>query len=138
MKRILTAATAALAGLAFAASAHAQQGVTDDTILLGSHTAMSGPLQPWGAASTGAAKIYFAGVNAQGGVHGRQIERWRRQPYLVPKATEAGRKLVVDDGIRDAARTWYPVNNAVLPIQGEFNAPTAAHDRCSLHVRHGW
>ena len=96
MKRILTAATAALAGLAFAASAHAQQGVTDDTILLGSHTPLSGPLQPWGAGSTGAAKIYFAGVNAQGGIHGRQIELLvEDSSYLVPKATEAGRKLVL-------------------------------------------
>ena len=125
MKRILTAATVALAGLAFAASAHAQQGVTDDTILLGSHTAMSGPLQPWGAASTGAAKIYFAGVNAQGGVHGRQIELLvEDQSYLVPKATEAGRKLVVDDGIfAMLLALGTPHNNAVLPLQGEFNVP---------------
>ena len=125
MKRILTAATAALAGLAFAASAHAQQGVTDDTILLGSHTPLSGPLQPWGAGSTGAAKIYFAGVNAQGGIHGRQIELLvEDSSYLVPKATEAGRKLVVDEGVfAMLLALGTPHNNAVLPIQGEFNVP---------------
>ena len=74
MKRILMAATAAIVTLALGTTASAQQGVTDDSILLGSHTPLSGPLQPWGAGSTGAAKIYFAGVNAQGGVHGRKIE----------------------------------------------------------------
>ena len=125
MKRILMAATAAIATLALGTTASAQQGVTDDSILLGSHTPLSGPLQPWGAGSTGAAKIYFAGVNAQGGVHGRKIELLvEDSAYLVPKATEAGRKLVADDGIfAMLLALGTPHNNAVLPIQGEFDVP---------------
>ena len=125
MKHILMAATAALAGLAFAGSAAAQQGVTDTTITLGSHTPLSGPLQPWGAGSTGAAQLVFAQVNAAGGIHGRQIELIvEDSAYLVPKATEAGRKLITDDGIFAMLLSLgTPHNDAVLPLQGEFDVP---------------
>ena len=125
MKQFFMAATAALATLSVSATAVAQQGVTDSTILLGSHTPLSGPLQPWGALSTGAAKIYFAGVNAQGGVHGRNIELLvEDSAALVPRSTEVAKKLIIEDGIfAMLLALGTPNNNAVLPIQGEFNVP---------------
>ncbi len=115
----------AMAGLCLGAVASAQQGVTDTQILLGSHSAMSGPLAPWGQASLGAAEAYFDAVNAAGGVHGRDIElQIEDHAYEVAKAAAAGEKLVIDDGVFAIfAALGTPMNNAVLPLQEEFGVP---------------
>ena len=124
-KRLLFALAAASFGAAVSVPGAAQQGVTDEEILLGTHSAFSGPLAPWGQASLASAEAYFAAVNAAGGVHGRQIRLIKEDHgYEVARATAAGEKLVIDDGIFAMfAALGTPHNNAVLPLQEEFGVP---------------
>ncbi|MGB0785602.1 MAG: ABC transporter substrate-binding protein, partial [Alphaproteobacteria bacterium] len=122
MKRILMSAVMAVS---LGAAASAQQGVSDTEILLGSHTAMSGPLAPWGQASMGSAQAYFGAVNAAGGIHGRQlVVNIEDHGYEVAKAAAAGEKLVIDDGVFAIfGALGTPMNNAVMPLQEEFGVP---------------
>ena len=115
----------ALAAVSFGAAAFAQQGVTDSEILIGTHSALSGPLAPWGQASIGSAEAYFTAINSNGGIHGRQIVLVKEDHgYEVPRAAAAGEKLVIDDGVFAMfGALGTPHNNAVLPLQEEFGVP---------------
>jgi len=54
------------------------QGVTDDEVVLGTSTALSGPAALWGVSASRAAQIRFDMANESGGVHGRQyVLSWR-------------------------------------------------------------
>ena len=122
MKKLLLSA---LAATSFGAAASAQQGVSDTEILLGSHSAMSGPLAPWGQASLMSAGMVFQGANAAGGIHGRNIVlNVEDHGYEVPKAASAGERLVIDQGVFAIfGALGTPHNNAVLPLQEEFGVP---------------
>ena len=86
--------TAGLACLALSAGVMAQ-GVTDDEVLLGTSTALSGPAALWGVAASQAAQIRFDMVNENGGVHGRQIRVvLEDHQYQVPIHVKAMNKLL--------------------------------------------
>ena len=96
MKLVNKLATA-IACMGLATSALATQGVTDDEILLGTATALSGPA---GVAASQAAQIRFDMVNAEGGVHGRQIRVVvEDHQYQVPLAVKAMNKMLNRDKI---------------------------------------
>lgn len=101
MTRNIFAAAAAAALLAAAPAAFAQtQGVSDDEVVIGAHTDLSGIFASFGAPSVQAAQIYFDEVNAAGGVHGRKIRYVVEDTgYQVPKAVQAVNKLVNRDEI---------------------------------------
>lgn len=126
---MLKTLTGLIAGIGAAAlmsgTALAQQGVTDDEIILGSHTALSGQVAVWGAPSTTAAKIYFERVNAEGGIHGRKIKFIvEDHQYQVPRAVQAGNKLINRDKIFAMVMALgTPHNNAVLSRQLAKNVP---------------
>lgn len=67
-------AAAATAGLFVWPAMTAAQEVGDDTITIGMHSSLSGPVAVFGLAYERAARLVFDEVNANGGVHGRQIE----------------------------------------------------------------
>lgn len=91
---------AAAAMVTTGAMADAMRGVTDDTVVLGSHTDLSGPLAIWGKPSVDGARLRFEEANADGGVNGRQIEFLVEDTgYQVPQAVRATNKLVQRDGI---------------------------------------
>src|SRR2546423_7922854 len=61
----------------------------DDVIRLGQTVALTGPLGDIGMAMHRGSKVCFETVNAQGGVHGRQIELVARDDgYDVKRALE--------------------------------------------------
>ncbi|MEM7188640.1 MAG: ABC transporter substrate-binding protein [Pseudomonadota bacterium] len=97
MRKLLATAAAVV----FAAgTAMADQGVTDDEIVLGSHNDLSGPFAAFGAPAIQAAQMYFDEVNAAGGVHGRKIRLVvEDHGYQVPKAVQAANKLINRDKI---------------------------------------
>ncbi|NMK50095.1 ABC transporter substrate-binding protein [Achromobacter sp. Bel] len=70
------AAAAALCAWAFSTGAQAQQepGITDKTIKIGLFAPLSGSGMAYGFDVLNAAKMWYAKVNKEGGVHGRQIE----------------------------------------------------------------
>ncbi len=98
MKKLLTTISALT--LVSASAMAADQGVTDDEIILGSHNDLSGPFAAFGAPSMQAAQLYFDEVNANGGVHGRKIKLIVEDTgYQVPKAVQAANKLINRDKV---------------------------------------
>ena len=118
---MVVAASGALA----AGAASAQQGVTDTEIVLGTHTALSGPVAPWGAGSTNAIRLRFDEENAKGGIHGRKIRYIvEDHGYQVPRAVQAGNKLINKDRVfAMVAALGTPMNNAVFRRQLRKNVP---------------
>jgi branched-chain amino acid transport system substrate-binding protein len=97
-KRLLTFTAAAV--IALCGAAQAQQGVSDDSITLGMHTDLSGPLATWGAPATNGVRLRFYEANAAGGVHGRTINLIVEDAkYEVALAVRATNKLVQSDEI---------------------------------------
>ncbi|MEV6318340.1 ABC transporter substrate-binding protein [Streptomyces sp. NPDC051776] len=78
----------------------ATQGVTDDTIVIGSHQPLTGPAAPGYSNISKGAKAYFDHVNAEGGINGRKIEyRYRDDAYNPTQTVTASKELVLEDRI---------------------------------------
>ncbi len=121
LKKIGVSLLGGVAALAVAAAAQAEtvRGVTDDEVVFGSHTALSGPVAPWGEGSTNGAKLAFEQANAEGGVHGRKLTLIVEDTqYQVPKAVQATNKLINSDKIfAMVAALGTPMNNAAWQMQ---------------------
>lgn len=126
MKIVTTMSVAVLGVVAMAGSAFAAQGVSDKEIVLGSHTAMSGPVAPWGVGSVNGMNMRFEEVNAAGGVHGRKIKLIvEDHQYQVPRAVQAVNKLINRDKIFGMiAALGTPMNNAVWQQLFDKNVPS--------------
>ena len=103
----------------------AAQGVTDDEIILGSHTDLSGPTAIWGVGSINGARMRIDEVNQAGGVHGRQIRLIVEDTgYQVPRAIQAANKLLhLDQVFAMLLALGTQINNTVLPSQMEAGIP---------------
>jgi branched-chain amino acid transport system substrate-binding protein len=112
-------ALGALIAGALAAPALAEDGVTDTEIILGSHTALSGPVSAWGVGATEGARMRYDEVNEKGGVHGRKIKLIvEDHGYQVPRAVQAANKLINNDKIfAMVGALGTPMNNAVFGEQ---------------------
>jgi branched-chain amino acid transport system substrate-binding protein len=98
-RRSFVAASTAVfaAGLAQLSSAHAETGVSDSEILLGSSAVLSGPLGSQIKVVHNGAGLAFDAVNEQGGVGGRKIKLVSLDDELKPeKAVENYGKLLND------------------------------------------
>lgn len=83
-----------------ASAAHADQGVTDTEILVGSNNDLSGIFAAFGAPATNAANQYFKKINDKGGVHGRKIRFIvEDHTYQMPKAMQGYNKLINSDKV---------------------------------------
>ena len=117
---------AATAGLGMMAVGTAQaNGVTKTEILIGTHTALSGPVAPWGVGSVEGIRMVFDEVNKAGGIYGRKIKFIvEDNQYQVPRAVQAANKLINRDKIfLMLGALGTPMNNAVLPRQLKANIP---------------
>jgi ABC-type branched-subunit amino acid transport system substrate-binding protein len=105
------------AGLALGATAQAQQntpGVTDKEILIGHSAPFSGPASAFGLYSR-AEQAYFAAINDKGGINGRKIRFIALDNgFNPPKALEASRKLVEEDGVLAEVGTVGTPTNAAI------------------------
>jgi ABC-type branched-subunit amino acid transport system substrate-binding protein len=91
MKRVISL----LCGLGLFAAAHAETGVSADTILLGQSVVLSGPLAENGQQYTKGIRLYLDQVNKAGGIHGRKIELVTLDDAYSPqKAEENTRQLI--------------------------------------------
>lgn len=102
MKHVLktTAAALAMSAAALAAVQAETQGVTDTEILIGSNNDLSGIFAAFGAPAIAATKQYFDQVNANGGVHGRQLRLIAEDhAYQMPKAMQNINKLINSDKV---------------------------------------
>ena len=92
---------AAAALTAHAAGAQAQvRGVTDTEILIGGVHDLSGVFAAVSTPAVAGATMYIDMVNANGGVHGRQIRYLvEDHGYQLPRATQGYNKLIERDGV---------------------------------------
>ncbi|HUD62536.1 MAG TPA: ABC transporter substrate-binding protein, partial [Acetobacteraceae bacterium] len=70
-KFLAVALATALIGPAFAADS--QRGVTDNQIIIGTYTDLSGVTAMWGVNNTNAWRMVFDEANSEGGINGRKI-----------------------------------------------------------------
>ncbi|RMG92679.1 MAG: hypothetical protein D6708_06315 [Candidatus Dadabacteria bacterium] len=92
-------ATVAAIGIG-AATAWAEVGVTDDTILIGTSQSFSGPLVFPGTEEIAGIEAYLEYVNEKGGIHGRKIEwKWYDDAYKPQDAVANMKRLVEQDGV---------------------------------------
>lgn len=73
----------------------AQPGVTDTEIRIGNWGPMSGPAAAWGNVTT-AVEAYFDYINAQGGIHGRNLVLISRDDGYDPARTVAAVRELID------------------------------------------
>lgn len=75
-------------------------GVTDTTVLVGSHQPLTGPAAPGYSKIAPATKAYFDYVNSNGGVHGRQITyKFVDDAYNPSNTQQVVRELVLQDKV---------------------------------------
>ena len=82
-----------LSGLSFA-----DQGITEDEILIGMHTDLSGPASMIGKQSVDGVNMRIDEFNQAGGAYGRTIKFIvEDHQYTVPRAVQAANKLLRKD-----------------------------------------
>jgi len=126
IKRIYSLIIGSLVLIGFTFSAQAQtQGVYKDRIIIGTHTAVSGPAAAWGVPSTNAIRMRFDEANEKGGIHGREIVYIVEDTqYQVPLAVQKGNKLINrDKAFALIANMGAAHNRAVFKTQEKKNVP---------------
>ena len=100
-------------------------GVSEDEVVLGTHTDLSGVVAIWGVGSTNGVRMRFDEANASGGVHGRRIRFVVEDAgYQVPRAIQAANKLIHRDEVfAMVLALGTPTNNAVLEEQISAGVP---------------
>ena len=124
MRKLPRLAFAALVAGVLAAPALAEDGVTATEIVIGTHTALSGPVSAWGVGSTEGMRMRFEEANEKG-IHGRKIKFVvEDHQYQVPRAVQAANKLINNDKIfAMVGALGTPQNNAVLGEQLQKGVP---------------
>ena len=122
MKKLLTFVSILFV---YSASSFADQGVSDDEIMLGMHTDISGPVSSFGKYSVEGAKMRIDEINEAGGINGRTLKLVAEDhQYQVPRAVQAANKLINKDKIfLMVASLGTPMNNAVFQLQEQKNIP---------------
>src|ERR1700749_1252879 len=119
MRSRLLAAALAIALTAPAVAADSVRGVTDNEIVIGTYTDLSGVTAMWGVNNSNAWRMVFEETNAAGGINGRKIRYIvEDNQYQIPRSVQAANKLINRDGVFVmVANGGTPMNNAVMPDQ---------------------
>jgi branched-chain amino acid transport system substrate-binding protein len=101
------------------------RGVTENQIVVGTHTALSGPVASWGIDATNGVRMRFDEANEAGGIHGRKIKYIAEDSqYRVPIAVQKANKLVNRDKVFFLiASIGTPMNNAIFPMLEKKDVP---------------
>ena len=124
-RRWMLAAVAAAAMGTAAVAVAATRGVTDNEIVIGTYTDLSGVTASWGVNNSNAYRMAFDEQNAKGGINGRKIKYIvEDNQYQVPRSVQAANKLINRDHVfLMVANGGTPMNNAVMPEQIEKGVP---------------
>src|SRR3984885_6626964 len=119
MRSRLLAAALAVALIAPAMAADSVRGVTDNEIIIGTYSDLSGVTAMWGVNNTNAWRMVFDDVNAAGGINGRKLKYIvEDNQYQIPRSVQAANKLINKDGVfMMVANGGTPMNNATMPEQ---------------------
>ena len=109
-------------------NAHAQEGLNDRTITIGSTGALTGPLAGFGASLKTGVDAAMAQINAKGGIHGRQLQFRLVDDAYVPQRSVDNVKKMLTDGSAFALLSCIgtPNNTAILPLVEDANVPYVA------------
>lgn len=112
MKRLIIAMLVVLMGIGFSGLGKAEEGVTDDEIVIGSHQDLSGPIAGWGTQVKMGLEMRAREINEAGGIHGRKI------------------RLVIEDNAYDPKKAIMVTNkmislDKVFAFVGNMGSPTA-------------
>ncbi|WP_035738072.1 ABC transporter substrate-binding protein [Glycomyces arizonensis] len=100
-------------------------GITDDTVTIGTHQPLTGPAAAGYSTISAATAAYFAYVNDNGGIHGRDIEYVVKDDAYDPAQTQtAVRELVTEDEVFAIVNgLGTPTHSAVLDYLDEQEVP---------------
>ncbi len=103
----------------------AENGITDQKIVLGQSAAFSGPAAQLGIEMHAGAKAYFDEINAQGGVYGRRIEIVTADDKYEPDLAAANTKQLIekDNVFALFGYVGTPTSNAALPVFTQAKVP---------------
>jgi branched-chain amino acid transport system substrate-binding protein len=125
--RALVPALAGIVALASGAAIAADrtQGVTNNQVVIGTTTDLSGVTAIQGVNNSNAIRMVFDDANAKGGVNGRKIRYVVEDTqYQVPRAVQAMNKLLnLDRAFFTLADGGTPMNDAEMPMQFAKNVP---------------
>ena len=125
-----------VAAMLAATPALADQGVSDDKVVIGSAGDLSGPFSAFSAPAVAAAQMHFDAVNAAGGVHGRTIRFVvEDHGYQMPKAMQAYNKLINRDEVFAMLLSLgTPMNIAGFKLMTPKNIPNLMPLSASRHM----
>jgi len=108
-----------LTALILGPGAQADQGISDDSIVIGQVSDLSGATAVWGVPTTYGTRMRIDEANAAGGIHGRKLELIVEDgQYQVPISVKAANKLLTRDKVFVMlGNIGTPANNAILPRQ---------------------
>ena len=100
-------------------------GVTDDSVIIGTHQPLTGPAAPGYIAVSQGASAVFEYVNEQGGVNGREIDfRVEDDMYDPSQTIDVTRELVIEDEIfAMMGGLGTPTHSGVLDYLNEEGVP---------------
>jgi branched-chain amino acid transport system substrate-binding protein len=118
MRNVFIAAVAAIA-LTVPATAGESSRVTDNEVVIGTYTDLSGVSAVRGINNVNGYRMAFEEANTTGGVNGRKIHYIvEDMQYQVPRAVQAANKLVNRDNVFImVSNVGTPMNNATMPEQ---------------------
>jgi ABC-type branched-subunit amino acid transport system substrate-binding protein len=121
LKFCFIAALALFASLAV----QAENGVTDQSIVIGQSAALTGPAQGLGLELRSGAKLHFDQINAAGGIHGRKIQFESLDDGYEPEKAAANTKVLIRDAKVFALFGYVgtPTSQAALPLVTEARVP---------------
>jgi ABC-type branched-subunit amino acid transport system substrate-binding protein len=94
--RMMICLTLLMMTLVLAPLAGAEDGITDDTILIGQSCALKGPAQQLGKGMRDGALAYFKHINANGGIKGKQIKLISLDDGYEPGACKRNTSRLID------------------------------------------
>src|SRR5712691_435889 len=105
--------------------ASAEIGITADAIRIGQVCALTGPAQVLGQELQAGATAYFAHMNRQGGIHGRQIRLLTLDDHYEPEQTiEATKKLIDQEQVFILfGYVGTPTSTAAVPLTKQAQVP---------------
>jgi len=119
MRKTLIAAALAVGLASPTLAADPVRGVTDNEIIIGTYTDLSGVTAMWGVNNSNTWRMAFDEANAAGGINGRKIKYIvEDNQYQIPRSVQAANKLINHDGVFImVGNGGTPMNNAVMPDQ---------------------
>jgi len=135
MNWILKGALSAALMASVATGAMAENGVSDDKIMLGAVDPLTGPPSLLGKAHALALKVWQSDVNAQGGINGRQVEIIFEDDGYVPARALQGLKKMIDvnDIFGLIGTSGSAQLAAMMPLIDELGIPTLNNMAVNSH-----